>query len=352
MKKLPILTLLFSLSWTMALANDNPSDYFTNQKQKTLSKSYTVSAKDRLSISNKYGKVTINIWDKNEIKTDVTIIGSANSDEKAQELIETVTIVDVRSDGLLMFKTEIEQKEDSWWNWSISNGTKKGVEINYEVWMPKNNALSVSNSYGKTIIGDFSAALTVSSNYGSLQAGNLSGKNKDIKLAYGKATIAGFGEGSIKSSYSSMEVEKAGNVNLKNSHGSISFGQVESLNASLSYSTGKIGKLGSSAKIDVSYGGVDIRAIDKDAKDIDIDASYSSAKLGVNDDNSIDFEVSTHYGGFSSPSNKTQYTQNSDNERDDKNYSNRKNYKGHLGKNASATKVSVKTSYGSMKFVE
>ena len=166
MKKLPILTLLFSLSWTMALANDNPSDYFTNQKQKTLSKSYTVSAKDRLSISNKYGKVTINIWDKNEIKTDVTIIGSANSDEKAQELIETVTIVDVRSDGLLMFKTEIEQKEDSWWNWSISNGTKKGVEINYEVWMPKNNALSVSNSYGKTIIGDFSAALTVSSNYG------------------------------------------------------------------------------------------------------------------------------------------------------------------------------------------
>jgi hypothetical protein len=349
MKHKQILTLLFSLACTAALATDQP-DLFTNIKQKIISKSYSVTTKDRLNISNKYGKVTINVWDKNEIKTDVTIIGTANSDEKAQELLETVTIIDSRSEGLVMFKTEIETHEDSWWNWSISNGSKKGVEINYEVWMPKNNALILSNSYGKTVIGDFAAALSVTSNYGSLQAGNLAGKSKEIKLAYGKATVQGFGEGNIKSSYSSMEVENAGSVVLQNTHSSISFGHIENLNAGLSYSTSKIGKLDNTAKVSVSYGGIDIRDIDKNATNIDIKASYSSTKLGVNAENSFDFDVATSYGGFSAPSNKTQYSQNSDN--DDRGSSSKKAYKGHIGKNTPPTKIYVSSSYGSIKFVE
>ncbi len=346
--------LLFASLWTKA-----ENVLGGAEKRKTFSKTYPVTAKDRLSLKNKFGEVNINLWDKNEIKVDVMMVGYGKDDEQAQKYLESITIVDSRSASLVAFSTEIAEEKNSWWGggngWSWHSGEdnriRKGVEINYVVFMPKNIALNLNNSYGKTQIGDFSADLSVSSSYGSLVTNNLTGATKDIKVAYGKASIQGLEQGTLKISYSSLELSKGGNISLKNSHGSVNLGTIENLDADLSYSTAKIAKLEQVAKLELDYGGIDIREVGRTAKSIDIKANYSSVKLPDGDDNNYDFDVSTHYGAFSASQSRTSYTQNTDQE-NDKGFKSTKLYKGHIGRGTGGTKVVIRANYGGVKFVE
>lgn len=74
------------------------------------------------------------------------------------------------------------------WSW---NGKKededcncpkaiKGIEINYLIYMPRENALRVSNKYGKIIIPQFDASLNINSDYGSFTTDRLNGSDKEI----------------------------------------------------------------------------------------------------------------------------------------------------------------------------
>jgi hypothetical protein len=64
-------------------SEDNPIE-----KKKTITKSFTVDTKDKLSINNQHGEVKVELWNKNEIKVDITITGYGNSEKKAQELLD------------------------------------------------------------------------------------------------------------------------------------------------------------------------------------------------------------------------------------------------------------------------
>jgi hypothetical protein len=353
-----------SESLTQETTEDNPIE-----KKKVINKSFTVDAKDKLSINNQHGEVKVELWNKNEIKVDISITSYASSDKKAQELIDNVEIIDKREDGKISFKTLIDSDNDSWswgnnWSWKSSDkkeencncpANKKGVEVNYMIYMPRTNALSVSNKYGKIHIAQFAAPLRVTSNYGSFVSDRLTGADKDIFVQYGSSSIKQMDDGDLQISYSKLNIDKADNLKLKNNYGSVTLDDINNLDGTFQYSSGKIGRINETGKLNISYSdGVQLSELSKTLKTLDIRSNYTAVKLPVNGDVNADFEVTTTYANFKYPQGKVTFTVNpDDNDDDDRKmgWQSTKTYKGKIGK-GSNTKITIKTNYAGVKFME
>ena len=348
-------------------SEDNPIE-----KKKTITKSFTVDAKDKLGIDNQHGEVKVELWNKNEIKVDVTITGYGNTEKKAQELIDNVTIKSANIDNgdgqNISFLTIINSENNSWgWgnNWSWKNdakdgdcncpNSKKGVEVNYMIYMPKTNALTVKNRYGKTHIAQFSAPLKVASDYGSFISDRLTGINKSIYVQYGSSNIKQMDDGDLHIAYSKLNIEKADNLKLTNNYGSVILDDINNLDGTFQYSSGKIGRINETGKLSISYSdGVQLSELTKTLKSLDIRSNYTAVRLPVNGDVNADFEVTTTYANFRYPQGKLTFTVNPDeNEDDDRKmgWQSTKTYKGKIGK-GSNTKITIRTNYAGVKFTE
>jgi hypothetical protein len=306
------------------------------EKTKNYSKSYNVDGNDVINIDNKFGKITVITWAKSEVKVDVQIKVGANDEDKAQKLLDNVTIRDSKDGSGVSFKTYINQNDDDNGSWSNLFGKKNSVrkmEINYTVYMPAKNPLTINNKYGSTELPDLSGKLNINNSYGSLSAKSLSNPACQIRVKYGSATI-----GNLTGS------------DLDVAYGSLNLGDCDKLNADVSYGSAKIGRITTSGNINVKFSGaLKIEEVDKNVKNLSVNSSYSSVKLGVSDGQNADFDITVHYGSFNYSGHDVNITSKTpaDGERG---YSPTKTYKGHLGKGGSDKTITISTSYGSVSF--
>lgn len=301
-----------------------------SEKVKNFSKSYSAD-NNKLSIDNRYGRVTVLTWDKNEFKVDVQIKADANSDEDAQKMLDHVTINDMKEGDNVLFKTEIGSESGSWMSWVSGKHSAHKLEINYTVYMPAKSDLNVDNRYGATELPNLSGKLTINSAYGSLSAKSLS-NNDNIQVKYGSASI-----------------ESLGNCSLEVAYGSLDLGSADKLSANISYSGVKIGKLHTSGSINLRYtGGFKIEDIDRNMRNLDITASYSSVDLGLSGDENANFDVTTRYGGFNYNGNVTITSKTPSDDEHGVHFT--KNYKGYLGKGNSEKTITINSTYGSVNF--
>ncbi|UOQ72436.1 hypothetical protein [Hymenobacter cellulosilyticus] len=61
------------------------------EKSRKLSRTYAAANKP-YSLDTRYGRVQINTWSRNEVRTDVEIITRADTDEKAQQLLDMIQV--------------------------------------------------------------------------------------------------------------------------------------------------------------------------------------------------------------------------------------------------------------------
>lgn len=303
------------------------------EKTKTLSKTYSVDAKDKLAINNQYGKVQVITWAKKEIKVDVEIKSFESSDSKAQEQLDAVSISESKQGDLISFKTNIDRKNMSWWS-RTKNGKeeKRGVQVNYVIHMPAKNPLDVTNRYGSTEVPDFAGPLNINSSYGSFSAGALDNAANRVKVSYGSANIEGFSSGTLDVSYGSLKLASA-----------------DKLSADIRYSNAKIGRLSSGGNLDLSYGGVKIDALDKNVRNLTINSAYSGVTMGIDEAANFNFDVTVSYAGFNFNDDKVSITSKTPDD-NAKGWNPTKNYKGTYGK-GSDSRVIIKSNYGGVKFL-
>ena len=269
-----VLLLISTLTISVhALANDED----LIEKRKTYSKTYSVSSSDRISLTNQFGEMRLNGWDKNEVKVDVTIIAKAHSDERAQEILEDIEIEDGKNSSGVYFKTRHDegQKRKS----NKGKYSNEGFQINYVVYLPTRNPLDLSNSFGSTFIPDYSGAAEIESKFGSLEAGNLSNA-KSVSVEFGKAKIKGMNGGKLEVKFSKAEIDRVSGT----------------INAFFEHSGGI--KLG----------------LDNSIKGLTVKNSFTELYLDVPKDLSANFDINTNFGDFS---NKTGFDIRMDEEDED-----------------------------------
>jgi hypothetical protein len=273
------------------------------EKKKTYSKSYTVSSSDKISFENQFGELKINVWDKNEVKADVTITAEASTDEKAQMILNRISIEDGKSDGGVYFKTKFAKEKDQ--NWQ--KGEKQGFHIDYVVYVPARNPLNAKNQFGPMIIGDYNGEVNLESKFGSLTAGKLNNVKK-VTVEFGKANIGSISNGNLVIKFSKAAID-----NLD--------GEVNAV---------------------IEYCDVAKLHIDNDAKALVVKNSYSQLYLDVNTNISASFDISTNFGDLR---NKTSFDikeENANNDRHGPRFN--KRYTGKAGNGNIAMKI--KSDYG------
>lgn len=304
------------------------------EKTKLISKTYSVDRNDKLSINNLYGKVAVHTWAKNEIKVSVEIKAYESSESSAAQLLESVHIADSRSGDLISYKTSFEKTSVNFWS-KIRSGReeKRGIQVNYDIYMPAKNPLDITNRYGSTEIDDFNGPVNISSSYGSFSAGTLDNALNQVKISYGSASVNNFSKGGLSVAYGSLNLEKG-----------------DGLNANIRYSNARIAQLSGGGTFDIAYtGGFKIDEVDKNVKNLVINSSYSGLTLGIEQGADFDFDVTVSYAGFNYDDKRVSLINKIDDSSKSK-WSPTKNYKGSIGK-GSDSRIIIKSNYGSVKFL-
>jgi hypothetical protein len=231
------------------------------EKRKTYSKSYDISGNDRISLNNQFGEVRVSTWTKNEVKVDVTIITNAATDERAQQLLDLVSIEDGKNSNGVFFKTN--RKNDVKKTGDKKDYKNENSKTNYQVYLPAGNPLSVTNQFGATILPDLNGLLEVESKFGSLTAGKLNNV-KQLSVEFGSARIE-----SMKGNQLSVKFSRA---IIDNIEGNIT--------ASFQHCSGV--KLG----------------VENALKGLTINNNFTNLYLDVNRNLSADVAISTNFGNF------------------------------------------------------
>lgn len=392
-------TVSVSNSTSVSYTYNSDQDADDPMKAKSFSKSFSVDRGDKVNLNNQFGGMTIKTWDKNEVKVDVDIKAYANTEDEAQRLLDNTNINASKSGDLVSFKTSIDERNGNWGNGS-RNGKKwrREVKVYYTVYMPSANALTASQEYGNITMDSFSGPTSLKVQYGNLTAGDLSNANNYVSVQYGKCTLQDVNQARIRHQYGGglviasvgtldldaqytsanittiknsaiikhqygggLTIGTAGSLNLdlqytsvnigtvkgsttiKHQYGSgISIGTAGALDLDVQYAGVKIANLNGNLSTKIQYGSLSANNIDAAAKNINVNAQYSSVALGFDPGYSADFDVTVSYAGFKYGSNVTARKTSDDDDLT-------KHYAGQIGKGGSG-KVTVRSSYNSVTF--
>lgn len=262
------------------------------EKNKKYHESWAVSGVETLAISNKFGEIKIKNGGGSQITIDVLVTVEAANENRADELLDKIDVDFSKSGNTVRAVT------------SMSNNFKsqRRFSIDYVVNVPSDKNLQIENKYGNTIVGKLNAEGKFDIQYGNLTASELTapaGKNINIMLAYGKASVekandlyveikySGMTLGEISdlrldSKYSSLDIEKGKDLKIDSKYDKFDFESVKSLEATTKYSHIRIEELAKSLRIDAGYGGIKVDEVAPGFELIDITNSYGQISLGLN----------------------------------------------------------------------
>lgn len=341
--------LLFSVIATLpqvASATLDPDDSEQNglvEKRRNIVKVFDVKKSDALEVDNQFGLVKVNLWAKEEIKVEIVVTANAPSDSRAAEYLSSVNIDEKRMKNVISITTRIDRSQFGNNGWNKNKGDKNFIQIDYTIYMPKGNALTVRNKFGNTDIPSFYAPLTVDSKHGNFTATLLENPDNVIDVQFGSARIGKMDGGKLDCQYSNVKVDLVKKVMLSNKFGELTIGDVVNLDAAIDYSGAKIGTIRGTGKIKLNYSGnFKIDELTHSAQNVDIQAQYSSIVLPAE---ANQFNVSVTYGKFSYPTENVNFSMQPDKDgRPDK----MKHYQGKIG-SGGGTKITVTSVFGDVK---
>ncbi|MEM6829976.1 MAG: hypothetical protein AAF551_05640 [Bacteroidota bacterium] len=208
-----------------------------DEKKRIVEKNYSVNSTTQLHITNSFGKVVIDSWDKSEFLIKVEIIGKGNNEDRALRILDAIEVEISESGNTVYCETRIDNNN----NKSKNN---EGFEINYTVNMPSSNPLFINNRFGDVTMGDRDGDLELKVAYGSYKTGDISGKS-EVKLSFGSGSMNDINDGELTIKYSNLDVESATSLDVKQGFSNIEIGQVNDL------------------ELESKYGGIEIDKADR-----------------------------------------------------------------------------------------
>ncbi|MBI5915946.1 MAG: hypothetical protein HY842_11250 [Bacteroidetes bacterium] len=313
-----------------------PQQEQPEQKQeftKTIKKEFPLHATGTVNLVNKYGKIDVKTWDRDRAKIDVTIVVKAGSESEAQNVFDRIQIDFTNDDAFVKAETVIESNKSSWWSWGSNDHTE--FQINYQVFMPANASLDLSNKYGDATVAPLTGKAKVDVKYGNFRLEGVGGdltvelgygngtvvkaRDASVNVSYSKLNFADVRDIALTSKYSKLTVDNGANLkaesrydefnltkverlNCQSRYGNMDIGSAESVVAVAQYTDYKIDQLKDNGDFDLQYGGLRIEHVSKGFSKINLVGKYSDFKLAVEDGASYTLDAATNYAGIAYPS--------------------------------------------------
>lgn len=242
----------------------------TGEKKKVITRNVNVSGDELLRVTNSFGDVKINLWDKKEVKVEITITADAGNDEDSQKLLDAIDIKEEIGGNLISFRTKIDKGDDNARNRRNDQGRKsRKFNIDYQISMPAGLSTDLENSFGDMELPDLENAPSIIQKFGKLTAGKLT-KCRNIQVE--------FGSGEVKA--------------LQDSRIILQFCKPFSIE-----------KVMGEVFIGSEHSGLNLTGMGNELKNLMLSDAFSHITIKANKESSAKFQIHMDYGSFKNKSN-------------------------------------------------
>ena len=292
-----------------------PSHVFAQfTETKEINKKYAVSPETRIEISNKYGKVELNTWDKDSVTVNIKIRVEEKKLSKLEKLIDQIDFDFTDSQHFLIIRTNVgenmstlEKEFMKFKETLLQSGSN--MQIDYTVWLPATNNLKVENKFGDIFIGDFKSEVEIDLSNGNLKAHDFENRLSLI-LNFADATINQINSARIECNYSDLYIKKAETLRISSKSSDLEIAELNDLNADSrrdkfrirrvdlieatgSFSNFRINELTDRLTMRVEYGDIDIQKTAADFSNFLIESKSTDINLYFDSNSQFGFEI-TH----------------------------------------------------------
>jgi hypothetical protein len=330
---------------------------------KNIEKEYDANVYKSVEIINKYGEIRILDWDKPVIRFEIKITVRHNDQEKANKLLDMISVDFSTESNLVKAITNIDEK------FGISNGwfdSKEGKEfhIDYQVSLPKNTNVKLENKYGDIFINELSGLTDIRLGYGNMNINKLSrGSEKpfnQINLAYGKVNIeesnwlnlnisyskAALQNGKtliIMSKYSKLKIEKMSTLAGESAYDGYSAQNLDNFVINGKYSDYDINQISKKIETDTKYSNIRVQVVPSSFENINMENTYGKISLGIEANACYEINANVKYGKINYPGNgKVNYISEG----------NKTTLSGYVGEKNCNSKITISSSYGGVDLIK
>ncbi|OQX98085.1 MAG: hypothetical protein B6I20_11540 [Bacteroidetes bacterium 4572_117] len=308
MKKGKIIALIIGV--LIFVTQNGYADDFT----KKYNKEYKVTKNSILKLSNRYGDMHVENWDRSVVDIQVVITVKSSSKSKADDTFKKIKINFAKDGDVVSAITEIKE--------SIRN-TK--FSIDYTVKMPKDINVDLLNKYGNLFLNEVNGHANINVKYGSFSINKLKRGNEkpinfvsvaysngicDIEEAnwlklesrYSKVSINKGVALMVGSKYSSIKVKKSKSIVAESKYDHpFKVGSVGNFICTAGYSDFEILKLYSKLEMDLKYSNLFVENLGSDFKLVKVKLRYGKASISVPENVGYELKAEAAYGSISHP---------------------------------------------------
>lgn len=285
---------------------------FTETKEMT--KRFSVTPETRIEITNKYGKIELNTWDKDSVIFEIKIRVEEKKLSKLEKSFEEIDFDFTQSQHFLIVRTNIGKNlstlEREFLRFKESLLQSDGnMEIDFTVWLPGKNDLKVENKFGDIFIGDFSGNVEINLSNGNLKSHDFEGK-LDLTLNFADATINEIKSGRLDCNFSELYIKKAGELRVMSKSSTFEILEITDLDAESkrdkfrirlaerieaigSFTNFRFNELTDRINLRADYGDLDIEKTAPDFSSIFIESKSTDINLYFDAASNFGFEI-TH----------------------------------------------------------
>ena len=282
---------------------------------KSIDKTFEVSDRLNLEITNKYGNVIIDTWGKNEVSLKIEILAYGKDENAAEKLMDRVEFDFKQSSDFLEVESVFDRKKsffkdmiNSVTDYSASLLSKHKLQVNYELNIPETtSSVNIENRFGDVHLGDVKGRMNITLAHGNFRANKIEDYSR-LSVNYGKAKIKEINEGNlslkgaelelesagklkIQSSSSTIFIEKVIDLDMESTNDKIEINYVEDISGSANFTDLSIRHLGESCRLNQSYGGLTIRNIHDSFRSIRVNGKSTDYILNFSKNISFDTRI-------------------------------------------------------------
>lgn len=213
--------------------------YVTHAQSRTLikniSQSFKVDDKSTVELTNKYGQVILQTWDKDSVEVKVKITAYGKNDETLTKNMERVDIDFTNFADVLTIETVLDRNSsvfkeviNSLGDYSKTLISKNKISIDYELTIPHDASLKLDNRYGDVYVESLRQESTISVAHGDFKADELTGTSK-LNLSFCKARIKKLDKAFLELKGAELDLREGGDIVLTSSSSTFEVKTVQSL---------------------------------------------------------------------------------------------------------------------------
>lgn len=265
------------------------------ERSKKYTKSYRISPKTEVNVSNKYGNIHLVQWEKDSVRFEVEVRVSDAKQSKVDKVFDEISIDFTETPYFVIAKTTF-LSSGSIWN-ELSDLTKavlntsNAATIDYTVYLPDDVSLKIENRFGSVYSGAHKGKADLSVSNGNIQAVSFDSPTT-IDLEFGNADISTMQEANLKLNFAEVNVKSIEKLQLDSRSSAlliseietariysrrdkITFEKVVSLTGSSSFSRINLGELDRELMLATDYGTLNLMKINQRLQYLQLTSNFT-----------------------------------------------------------------------------